>query len=295
MDKNIKCVRKHYSMDDYDNMIHFLIQLNEESRINSNWNWARFEWMIGHPYTNLEPMNSIGLWYFKDTIVAACVYDMYFGEAAILVLKDFEYLYDEMLEYAYHYLKDENGLGIAIYDKKDTLLEAALKNGFIIHDQQENIMEIKLDKEFNALLPKGIKIEALDPSSNIVKFLFLMWQGFNHGDDYKEFLNSDDYKLKGRPRKHFNKELSLVAINEKNEYVAYISLWYIDGLDYAYLEPVCTIPSYRGKGIAKALIYEGFNRVKKLGANVVYVESDMKFYKRIGFIHKYHYDFYWRK
>jgi len=43
MDNNIKCAMKHYSMDDYDNMIHFLIQLNEESRTNSNWNWARFE------------------------------------------------------------------------------------------------------------------------------------------------------------------------------------------------------------------------------------------------------------
>ncbi|MCR5231827.1 MAG: hypothetical protein K6B64_04185, partial [Acholeplasmatales bacterium] len=79
MDKNIKCAMKHYSMDDYDNMIHFLIQLNEENKTNSNWNWARFEWMIGHSYTNLDTIDTIGLWYFNDTIVAACVYDMYFG------------------------------------------------------------------------------------------------------------------------------------------------------------------------------------------------------------------------
>jgi GNAT superfamily N-acetyltransferase len=251
--------------------------------------------MIGHPYTNLDTINSIGLWYKDSNIVGACIYDMYFGEASILVLKDYEYLYQEMLDYAYHNLKDENGLGIAIYDKDYNLINKALNNGFILNNQKENIMDIKLNNNLSYKLPEGIKIEALDPASNIDKFLFLMWQGFNHGDDYNEFLNSDDYKLKGRPRKHFNKELSLVAIDEKNEYVAYISLWYIDGLDYAYLEPVCTIPSYRGKGIAKALIYEGFNRVKELGANIVYVESDMEFYKRIGFIHKYHYDFYWRK
>lgn len=286
---------KHYTVDDYDKVIEFLIKLNEENRYHSNWNWARFEWMIGHPYTNLDTINSIGLWYKDSNIVGACIYDMYFGEASILVLKDYEYLYQEMLDYAYHNLKDENGLGIAIYDKDYNLINKTLNNGFILNDQKENIMDIKLNNNLSYKLPEGIKIEALDPASNIDKFLFLMWQGFNHGDDYDEFLKSDDSKLKGNPRKHFNKELSLVAINENNEYVAYVSLWYINGLDYAYLEPVCTIPSYRGKGIAKALIYEGFNRVKQLGANIVYVESDMEFYKKIGFTHKYHYDFYWKK
>lgn len=286
---------KHFSIEDYDKVIQFLIELNEEDRCHSNWNWARFEWMIGHSYTNLDIIDSIGLWYEGDKIVGVAIYDMYLGEASILTLKDYEYLYPEILEYAYNNLKDENGLGIAIYDKDYNLINIAKNMGFTINEQIENIMTIELNEKFNVTLPKGIKMKSLDPSDDIDKFLYLMWQGFDHGSNYDEFLNSDDSKLKGRPREHFNKGLSLVALNENNEYVAYISLWYLSGTDYAYLEPVCTIPSYRHLGIAKALIYEGFNRVKQLGANKVYVESDMEFYKNIGFKHEFHYDFYWKK
>ena len=286
---------KRFSMDDYDKVIQFLIELSEENRYHINWNWARFEWMIGHPYTNIEEINKIGLWYMDDRIVGAAIYDMYFGEAAILTLKKYEYLYPEIINYAYDNLKDENGLGIAIYDKDNSLINVAKNNGFNIFEQQENIMDIMLDKDYKYILPNGIRIEAFDPSTNIDEFLYLMWQGFNHGSNYDEFLNSDDAKLKGRPRTHFNKNLSLVAKNEKNEMVAYISLWYMEDTNYAYLEPVCTIPAYRGLGIAKALIYEGLNRVKKLGAEIVYVESDMNFYEKIGFKHKFHYDFYWKK
>ena len=44
----------------------------------------------------------------------------------------------------------------------------------------------------------------------------------------------------------------------KNEPVAYVCLWYDKRTDYAYIEPVCTVPNYRGKGIAKALLFVGF-------------------------------------
>ena len=60
----------------------------------------------------------------------------------------------------------------------------------------------------------------------------------------------------------------------------------------AYVEPVCTIPEYRGKGVAKALIYEAFGRAKKLGAKRAYVISDMEFYEKLGFKKKHHYLFF---
>ena len=72
-------------------------------------------------------------------------------------------------------------------------------------------------------------------------------------------------------------------------------LWYSDKADYAYVEPVCTVPSYRGKGIAKAVIYEALNRARALGAKKAYVISDTKFYKKLGFEKEYRFSFYWKK
>ena len=54
-------------------------------------------------------------------------------------------------------------------------------------------------------------------------------------------------------------------------------------------------PPYRGKGVAKAVIFEALGRAKKLGAKRAYVISDMEFYERLGFRKKYHYSFWFKK
>ena len=64
-------------------------------------------------------------------------------------------------------------------------------------------------------------------------------------------------------------------------------LWYVD-----YVEPVCTIPDYRGKGIAAALLSEAFSRAKALGAKKAYVISDLPLYEKLGFQKAQHYSFY---
>ena len=61
---------------------------------------------------------------------------------------------------------------------------------------------------------------------------------------------------------------------------------------YAYVEPVCTIPSYRRKGLAAALLSEAFSRAKALGAKKAYVISDLPFYEKLGFQKKQQYSFY---
>ena len=45
---------KRYEPEDYDSIVSFLIRLNEDDYTSINWNWARLEWMIEHPYLNKE-------------------------------------------------------------------------------------------------------------------------------------------------------------------------------------------------------------------------------------------------
>jgi predicted N-acetyltransferase YhbS len=58
------------------------------------------------------------------------------------------------------------------------------------------------------------------------------------------------------------------------------------------VEPVCTIPKYRGRGLAWAVVATALNRCRKLGAKESYVLSDMEFYKKMGFAMHSHYSFY---
>ena len=152
------------------------------------------------------------------------------------------------------------------------------------------LLKIDLDKEYNYSLNEDISIMSVDPYLDTEKIEWIFYQGFGHGDDYEAFKASRNTDCYVRP--HVNKELSLVAVNSNGEYVGFCSLWYDSRTDYAYLEPLCVIPSYRNKGIARALIYELLNRVKVMGAKEVYVISDMEFYKKLGFKENEAYSFY---
>jgi predicted N-acetyltransferase YhbS len=72
-------------------------------------------------------------------------------------------------------------------------------------------------------------------------------------------------------------------LDPNSEIASFAGVWYDDLNRIAQLEPVGTIPKYRRMGLAKAVIYEGINRARKMGANIMYVGSNQQFYLSIGF------------
>ena len=286
---------KHYSNEDYEAVCGFLIELNRENQNHINWNWGRFEWMMEHPEFDKSLTESIGLWMDGEEVVGAAIYDMYFGEAFCGVLPEYETLYPEILDYAYRELRDDNGLGIAICDESAKELEAAKQAGFSLAEQTETIMSIKLDNAFPVQLPDHFCITELDPTREPYAFQWLLWQGFDHGTDKAAFEKDGDIIIEIPVfRKHFDPTLSIAAKNGGGEYVSYCCLWYSGKTDYAYVEPVCTVPRHRGKGLAKAVVYEALNRARSLGAKKAYVLSDMPFYEKLGFRKDKHFTFYWK-
>lgn len=279
-----------YLETDYESVCRFLIELNRTDRSHVNWNWARFEWMYGHPYTDCSLLGSIGLWLEKERVVGAALFDMYFGEAFCGVLPGFEPLLPDVLGYAYEHMKDESGLAVAIEDGNASEIRIASKYCFVQIDQSETIQHIILDRQFSVVIPDGYSIDSVDPMDSPERMQWLFWQGFDHGDDYEAFLKEP--QVPPRPRPHFNRDLSLCAYSPDGVPVACACLWKHPDTDYAYIEPVCTIPSARRKGLAKALLCEAMNRVRTLGAKTVYVISDQDFYTSIGFSTAYHYTFY---
>ena len=283
---------KQYTKDDYEAVCRFLIELNERDRTHINWNWARFEWMMEHPEFDKSARSSIGLCWSDGKVVGAAIYDMYFGEAFCGVLPEYDALFPEILEYAWRELKDDAGLGIAICDDDLKEIEMAEAADFVRANQSEAVMKLDLDKPFSSELPKGLHFAELDQVKDAYALRWLFWQGFDHGTDRTEFEASEQIIPRIRP--HFNRYLSVATADDAGEPVSYCCLWFYEGTDYAYVEPVCTVPSYRGKGVAKAVIYEALNRAKALGAKQAYVLSDMAFYEKLGFVTERQYSFYWK-
>ena len=279
-----------YRDEDYEAVCDFLIELNRKDRTNINWNWARFEWMMEHPEFDQSARSSIGLWWAESKVVGAAIYDMYFGEAFCGVLPEYEALYPEILDYACRELKDDSGLAVAINTESAAEIRVAEQAGFERIDQKETVMALSLDRSFSSSLPGGLQLREMDQIADRAALEWLFWQGFDHGDDREAFERSLDHVP--HVRKHFNKALCLSAADPSGEPVSHCSLWFHPDTDYAYVEPVCTIPGFRGKGIASALLSEAFSRAKSLGARTAYVISDLPFYEQLGFQTVSHYLFF---
>ena len=281
---------RHFRDTDYEAVCDFLIELNQKDRSHINWNWARFEWMYEHPEFDKSRRSSVGLWTDRSRVVGAAIYDMYFGEAFCGALPEYAALYPDILSYAYGALKDGDGLAIAICDGSAAEIEAAERQGFVRTDQAETIMKLDLHRELRRALADGLSFATPDPQKDAYAMQWLFWQGFDHGSDREEFERTET--IVPQNRRHFRRDLGVCAVDRSGEPVACCCLWLHPKTDYAYVEPVCTIPAYRGRGVGSATVAEALRRAKALGAEAAYVISDMRFYQALGFETVSRYTFY---
>lgn len=282
-----------YTPQDVPAVCDFLAALNQTDHSHIHWNWARYEWMAFHPEFDRASEGAMGLWTRDGRVVAAALYDMYFGEAFCGVLPTDQELFPQVLAYAWEALKDENGLGISLWDGNEREIAAAKAAGFLPADQTETVLSLDLEKLPSRPLPAGYALREMDQVADFPALEWLFWQGFDHGDDRALFEREG--RSEPRPRPHCSKALSLAAVTPAGEPVAFSGVWYLPGTDYAYVEPVCTVPAHRGKGLAGAVLTQGLSRAKAMGAQKAFVISELAFYRDLGFDLDHHFTFYWKK
>ena len=272
---------KHFEPSDYSLVIDFLVKLNKENPNHINWNWARFERMYFHPEFDKSLINSIGLWLDNGDIVAIATFDMYFGESACLCLEEYEYLYEEVVNYAKENMNENGEFALTIEDNNAYELETIKKLGYTKIEQDETLLCASLENIHISRLNNDFSFVELDQIKDNIELQWLFYQGFDHGDDKEEFNKQLD--LNFIPRPHCNKYLSVGIRNAEGKLISFCGCWYLEGTDYAYIEPACTIPAYRNKGIGTEVLLEVLRRAKTLGAKKAYVISDNNFYKKCAF------------
>ena len=290
----MKTTFKNFDNSYYDSVCDFLIELSKDDLKHINWNWARWEWMAFHPEFNAGLADKIGLWFCSDELVGMTTYDQYFGEAFFAVKKGFEELEKDILEYAIATFTDENGLGIAVNDTDTNTIDLLRSYGFAKHDNTENILELTFENlTFDFSVPQGIAIKNLDTKKDLYKHQKVLWKGFDHEGNAPDDETTVNKQKTMLAAPHLNSYLHTIAENEEGEYVAYCGCWYSLKTVYAYVEPVCTIPQYRNKGLGRAVLLEALKRCCSLGAKKAYVISNDNFYKSLDFHQHSHYAFYW--
>ena len=282
-------LRKYDVSKDFKFVGDFLIKNHQPDNRDGNFPQPAWEYMHGHPYLDEKSLDKIGVWEDSGEIVGIVHYEHALGEAFFEIHPEYTHLKPEMLEHAERYLygKSEDG---RIYIKAfindfDQDFEALVKSrGYEKDDKSARLMsQMKITQPFQPLtpLPDDLTLKSLAEDNDLAKLDRVIWRGFNHGDEPPEIDFAGRRKQQSVP--NYRKDLNIIIVAPDGNYVAYAGTWFEATNKYAYVEPVCTDPDYRRKGLGRAAVLEGIRRCGELGAQVAYVGSVQPFYQAMDF------------
>lgn len=238
-----------------------------------------FEYALATPWSDNSQNHRFAIWEEGDETVAVCWYEGGIGEAFFNVSDGYGFLIPEMIAHAEERLRDKQGkLQIKIFASQKMVLEEAFKQGYqIVYGDKQGILsfnEVRLDYS----LPVGYVFE--EPKQcNMEKLVDMTWRGFdNTGEPFGGVER--DYHTNAAP--NATPELGVVVKTLDGEYVCYAGMWWVPENKLAYLEPLCTVPAHRGRGLARAALSEMYRKMSALGATHMTGGAN-EFYFKIGY------------
>lgn len=273
-----------------------LVKNYEENGVEAPfWEYALTSTWFDKRYLHLNK-----LWLDGDTAVGFVFYEAPCTDIYFSLSHGYEELADEMIEYAQRCMPGNDEKKTLILNPcQKALMEAAQKKGYRQnYVDEDNVIDFEV-AELNYPLPEGfhfVEPGKVDP----VKLAICCWKGFDH-EDKGPFENweAEDPGTYWNPQKayqgiiscvmapppHSTYEYEVIIANNKEEYVCYSGMWWVPENKLAYMEPLCTIPEYRHKGLAAAALSEHYRRMKELGAKCM-TGGGNEFYHKIGFNRK---------
>ncbi len=115
-------------------------------------------------------------------------------------------------------------------------------------------------------LPPGFELRQLQAAEDLERHRAAVKVVFRFED------TADAYRSVQRAPSYIP-ELDLVAVSPQGEVAAFCSLWLDRVNNIAEFEPVGTVPEYRRRGLAAALLATGANRLRAMGVAAVAVDS----------------------
>jgi len=248
------------------------------------------DWRNGKPATAFEYSQLLywtdhtqdhrnAVWEDNGKVVGLCWYDSQIGEAYFNVMPGYEIIISDMIAYSQKRLSKEGGnLRLNIYKGQEKITEEAQKQGFrLVSEYQEGIYDCSKNK-LNYVLPSGYHFNPLAECDRR-ELQNATWRGFNNTGDSEGGVETV-YRFDAAP--HRTPELDVVIASDAGEYVCYAMMWLVPENRLAYLEPFCTVPEHRRKGLAAAALTELVRRTKPLGATHM-TGGGNEFYFKVGY------------
>lgn len=257
-----------------------------------------FEYAVSSSWLDKRFLDRNRLWFDGDACVGSVFYEDPVSRIFFSVRKGYEFLAGEMMRYADEHMPAGSGSReLVLFPQQTGLIAAAEELGYRL-DHSEDIMVLDMTQtELNRPLPEGFRFvhgSDLDP----LRLAECTWKGFGHETSIGPFAgwDKDDPEDSWNPWKqyhnildsmtdpppHSTHELDLAVEDENGRYACYAGMWWVSENRLAYMEPLCTVPEHRGKGLASAVLSEHCRILRQLGAEYM-TGGGMDFYRHIGF------------
>ena len=271
--------RRYKLLADFEPVYRFLQETYDPVTLNSYLLPQYFEYAHAHSYFNYRMTHRFGLWEDDGILVGVACYEMNMGSCHLHVRPGYENLLPELLAWAERELctvkHKKHELQVWITDKEPQKRDMLNANGY----KRKHNEAVKIFRYENAFmertLPEGFAlIDGTDMDYGKLRLCY--WKGFNHSGRPKGELAD------GNIAPRFDLSLSTIAVAPDGAYACALGMWYDERNNYAYLEPLATVPKYRRMGLATIALTEAMKKTKALGAEYCFGGS-REFYTAIGF------------
>lgn len=295
---------RNYTDSDYEKIMDFLREIytitgRQHCWLPQRWQYAEYNCNPLYMQRGWDNWKKyIRIWEENNKIVAIAHKETKY-EVFLQIRPCYEFLASEMINFIENTVPLEKHdrkceLSVFVNDTKGFMDHILTQRGYIKDNKCRYYNVHTLNKVYTPKLSDGFRFVDGTQIKDQRARLLCCHLGF-HSDDEPDKLPVKDFFLENAPT--FRGELQLMTQNESGILCSYCTIWYDEKLKIGLFEPVCTRKNYRMHGIGKAMIIEGFRRLKEIGAEKAYVgcsEELRKFYNSAGFI-TYDSDYPWKK
>ena len=278
-------MRRYRFDDDYWRIRRFLREvLLADQREQIGWDVARFDYWRWHGVLNIRDYtleDAVFIWENAGGEVVAILNPEARGSVFLQIRPDCRTLEleTEMLSIAEQYLPwnfDDGRREVHVWAgaKENSLKELLLRRGY--SKRQDGTPEHQrrrwLKKPVKPTTPAdGYRIRSLGDTDEHAARCWVSWRAFHPNEPDENFKGGWYHNVQKAPL--YRRDLDLVAVAPDGELAAFCTIWFDDVTRTGIFEPVGTAPEHQRQGLGKAILTEGFRRLRSLGADLAYVGS----------------------
>lgn len=277
--KNITA-RQYRVLADHMEIYQFMLELYEKDWRNGVP--APFlEYALSSDWMDQSYTHRNRIWKDGERIVAFCFNENPVTDTFFSLRPGYEELAPEMIAYAGRSMPHLDGaFRLVLFEGQKALMEAAGAAGYRRTGGHQELY-YEFDKPLDYRLPEGFCFT--EPGElDIPRAMECCWKGFQHEAEEGPWHGNAEAGYHQLQAPHATPQYGVAVKNEAGEYVCYAGMWWTPANHLAYLEPLCTIPGYRRRGLAAAALSELYRRMRPLGATHM-TGGGNPFYEKIGF------------